>query len=150
MAERFSWVLENKLAGMERPGLFQDIENDLIFLRDEGISVIINLEEYSWDYPSFEQLHLPVEDFQPPKPGDFETCMEFLTLQIAADKKVVVHCHAGMGRTNLMIAAYIVKSELIKPYLALERVKKARPAHLVTEKQEEALWDYYYALESEK
>jgi protein-tyrosine phosphatase len=55
-----------------------------------------------------------------------------------------------MGRTNLMIAAYIVNKEMIKPDMALERVKKARPAHLVTDKQEESLWDYYYTLESEK
>jgi len=150
MAERFSWVLKDRLAGMERPGLFQNIQKDLSFLKNEGISVIVNLEEYSWEYPSFEQLHIPVEDFQPPKPEDFETCMEFLNQIIAGGKKAVVHCHAGMGRTNLMIAAFIVKSELIKPDLALERVKNARPAHLVTEKQEESLWNYFYTLESGK
>ena len=149
MAERFSWVVDGKLAGMERPGLFQNIEKDLSFLNDEGISVIINLEEYFWDYPNFEQLHIPVGDFQPPKLEDFEACMEFLNLKMDEGKRTVVHCHAGMGRTNLMIAAYIVNSELIKPDLALEKVKKARPSHLVTEKQEESLWDYYYTLDAE-
>jgi len=150
MAERFSWVLDNKLSGMERPGLYQDIQKDLNFLKDEGISVIVNLEEYIWEYPLFEQLHIPVGDFKPPKPEDFETCMAFLTQKISEDKRVLVHCHAGMGRTNLIIAAYIVTSEHIKPDLALDRVKNARPAHFVTEKQEESLWDYYYTLKTEK
>lgn len=150
MAERFSWVLENKLSGMERPGLFQNIQKDLIFLKDRGISVIVNLEEYSWDYPSFEVLNLPVGDFQPPKPEDFENYIEFISPKIAEDKKVLVHCHAGMGRTNLMIAAYIVNKEMIKPDLALERVKNARPVHWVTEDQEKSLWDYFYTLDIKK
>jgi len=147
MAERFSWVVDNKLAGMERPGLYQVLQKDLNFLKDEGVSVIINFEEYFWDYPMFEVLHLPIGDFQPPKPEDFETYINFISPKINDGKKVLVHCHAGMGRTNLMIAAYIVNKEQIKPDLALERVKEARPVHLVTEKQEESLWDYYYTLD---
>lgn len=150
MAERFSWVLENKLAGMERPGLYQVLQKDLTFLKDSGISVIVNLEEYFWDYPSFEVLHLPVGDFQPPNPGDFETYIDFVTPKIKDGKKILVHCHAGMGRTNLMIAAYIVQNEGVKPDIALERVKEARPVHMVTEKQENALWDYYYLLDADK
>ena len=150
MAERFSWVLESRLAGMERPGLFQDVQKDLSFLRDKGISVIVNLEEYFWDYPAFELLHLPVRDFQPPKPEDFETYINFVNPKIEEGKKVLIHCHAGMGRTNLMIAAYIVHNERIKPDIALDRVKDARPVHMVTEKQEESLWEYYYTLDLKK
>ncbi len=150
MAERFSWVVDNKLAGMERPGLYQVLQKDLNFLKDEGISVIVNFEEYFWDYPMFEVLHLPIGDFQPPNPDDFATYIEFINLKIEEGKKVLVHCHAGMGRTNLMIAAYIVHNEQEKPDIALERVKEARPVHMVTEKQEESLWEYYYSLDIKK
>lgn len=150
MAERFSWVVENKLAGMERPGLYQKLHYDLTLLKEKGITVIVNLEEYFWDYPSYEVLHLPVEDFQPPKPEDFENYIEFISPKIAEGKKVLVHCHAGMGRTNLMIAAYIVNTEMIKPDIALERVKNSRPAHWVTEDQEKSLWDYFYTLDIKK
>ena len=115
MAERFSWVIDDRLAGMERPGLFQHLQKDLGFLKDKGISVIVNLEEYFWDYPNFEVLHLPVGDFQPPKIEDFENYMNFLLPKLEDGKKALVHCHAGMGRTNLMIAAYIVNNEGIKP-----------------------------------
>lgn len=146
MAERFSWVVEKRLAGMERPGLYQHFQQDLNFLKEKGISVIVNLEEYFWDYPSFELLHIPVRDFQPPDPDDFAPCVEFINQKIEEDKRVLVHCHAGMGRTNLMIAAYLVRFEQEKPDIALERVKEARPVHMVTEKQEQALWDYYYTL----
>ena len=147
MAERFSWVVEDKIAGMERPGLYQQLQQDIVFLKDKGISVIVNLEEYFWDYPSFELLHMPVKDFQPPDLEDFAPCIEFINQKIEEGKKVLVHCHAGMGRTNLMIAAYIVHFEREKPDTALERVKNARPMHMVTEKQEQSLWDYYYTLD---
>ena len=78
MAERFSWVVEDKIAGMERPGLYQQLQQDIVFLKDKGISVIVNLEEYFWDYPSFELLHMPVKDFQPPDLEDFAPCIEFI------------------------------------------------------------------------
>ena len=150
MAERFSWVLDNRLAGMERPGLFQHLHKDLNFLKDLGISVIVNLEEYFWDYPSFEVLHLPVGDFQPPKNEDFENYINFISPKVEEGKKVLVHCHAGMGRTNLMIAAYIVHNEMVKPDIALDKVKTLRPAHWVTADQEKALWDYFYTLDVKK
>lgn len=150
MAERFSWVLDDTLAGMERPGLFQNLQKDLNFLREKDISVIINLEEYFWDYPSFEVLHLPIGDFQPPKSEDFENCINFISPKVEEGKKVLVHCHAGMGRTNLMIAAYIVHNQMVKPDIALEMVKKLRPVHWVTAGQEKALWDFFITLDSKK
>ena len=45
MPERFSWVIEDALAGMERPGLFEPLDEDLLFLRDKGIDVIVNHDE---------------------------------------------------------------------------------------------------------
>lgn len=150
MAERFSWVLKDIIAGMERPGLYQDIQNDIEFLNEKGISVIVNLEEYFWEYPDFEVLHLPIDDFSPPNPDDFENFIEFVCSHIDEGNKVLVHCHAGMGRTNVMIASYMVYKDNMKPDQALEKVKDLRPAHLVTDEQEKALWDYYYSLIAEK
>ena len=37
--ERFSWVVEGIIAGMERPGLFNAHDEDLEFLRGEGIKI---------------------------------------------------------------------------------------------------------------
>ena len=146
MAERFSWVIKDLIAGMERPGLYQNLQNDLKFLDDNGINVIVNLEEYFWEYPEFEVLHLPIDDFTPPMPNDFENFIEFVCERFDEGKKILVHCHAGMGRTNVMIASYLVFTEKIKPDVALENVKRSRPVHMVTEDQEKALWDYYYTL----
>ena len=145
MPQRFSWVVEDVLAGMERPGLFSPLEEDLLFLRDKGIDVIVNLEEekYAWDYPGFIVKHIPVNDFKAPRPEDFVSFMEFALVQVAEKRKIAVHCYAGMGRTNLMIAAYLMNLMKIDPGTALNVVKLKRPFHVVTWEQEESLKAYF-------
>lgn len=146
MAERFSWVINNVLAGMERPGLFQDLVKDLKFLKKQRIEVIVNLEEFFWDYPGFEVFHLPIVDFDSPSLEGFNEFVNFVDLKIQERKKIVVHCHAGMGRTNLMIASYLIKNSLIDPDIALQMVRKKRPVYWITQDQEESLKQFYYTL----
>jgi hypothetical protein len=45
MPERFSWIIDESIAGMERPGLFFPLEDDLDFLMAKGVEVIVNLQE---------------------------------------------------------------------------------------------------------
>ncbi len=147
MPHRFSWVIGDKIAGMERPGLFEDLETDLSFLKKEGIDTIVNLEEKKRQYTGFETFHLPIPDFSPPSHEDFESFVKFLKAKVEeGNRSVVVHCYAGMGRTNLMIASYLVATRSMRPDHALEFVKERRPVFMVTEKQEEALWEFYYTI----
>jgi atypical dual specificity phosphatase len=145
MPKRFSWVIDKKLAGMERPGLFFPLEEDLEFLRESGIDVIVNLEEVPREYSRFEVKHIPIKDFGAPRLEDFEEFVRFVDCKIKEGKKVVVHCYAGMGRTNLMIASYLV-SLGTEPSRALQTVEEKRPCFLVVEEQEEALWEYFYTI----
>ena len=149
MAERFSWVVKDTLAGMERPGLFQNLDKDLQFLNGNGINVIVNLEEYFWEYPEFEVLHLPIADFNPPLLDDFENFNEFVIDRFDEGKRILVHCHAGMGRTNVMIASYLVYKDRVNPDDALDSVRNLRPAHWVNDNQIKALWEYYHSLTGE-
>jgi protein-tyrosine phosphatase len=50
-----------------------------------------------------------------------------------------------MGRTNLMLASYLVYRGM-EPDKALDLVKEKRPCHAVNEEQEEALREYSYIL----
>jgi len=72
--------------------------------------------------------------------------MDFVCAQIAQKRRVVVHCYAGMGRTNLMLATYLIHHLGIDPDQALEEVRLKRPVHLVTDRQEESLREYYYVI----
>ena len=81
---------------------------------------------------------------------DFENFIEFVSARFDEGKSVLVHCHAGMGRTNVMIASYLVYKDKIKPDIALESVKKLRPAHWVNDNQVKALWDFYHSIIEDK
>lgn len=148
MPERFSWVVENVIAGMERPGSFFPLEEDLSFLKERGIAVVINLEEeeHFRDYDGFIVKNIPIMDFGPPALEDFKTFVDFVSTQMENDRSTAVHCYAGMGRTNLMIAGFLIHHLRTDPQEALELVKIKRPFHLVTIKQEEALWDYFHTI----
>lgn len=145
MPERFSWIIPGKLAGMERPGLVSELEEDLRFLKDAGIDIIINLEESPFNYDGFEVRHIPINDFKAPRLSDFEEFVRFVHARIEDAKRIVVHCRAGMGRTNLMLAGYLVYLGM-EPDDALGIVKEKRPYQSINEVQEEALRGYSYVL----
>lgn len=50
-------------------------------------------------------------------------------------RKVAVHCHAGLGRTGLAIACYLVFSEGTEPAAAVAQVRAGRPGALQTSDQ---------------
>lgn len=145
MPERFSWIILGKLAGMERPGLLWRLEEDLKFLKDAEINTIVNLEEYVWDYDGFRVKHIPIKDFKAPRLADIEEFVSFIDDEIREGRQVVVHCYAGMGRTNLMLAAYLVHLG-IELENALNFVKEKRPYHVVSEEQEEVLSEYSHVI----
>ena len=148
MPGRFSWIIEGKIAGMERPGSIYDLEEDLRYLRAVGIDVIVNLqeEEYFQDHKGFIVKNIPINDFGAPELPVFEEFISFVTPHIDGGKGVLVHCFAGMGRTNLMLACYLLHHTGLDPDSALETVKSKRPVHMVNYKQEEALREYFYTV----
>ena len=143
MPERFSWIIPGKLSGMERPGLASGLEDDLKFLKDAGIDIIVNLEEHLRNWDGFEVKHIPINDFKATKLADIDEFVKFIDSKIQEGERIVVHCYAGMGRTNLMLASYFVYLGM-EPDKALDLVKEKRPYYAVNEEQEEALREYFY------
>ncbi|KAI6653243.1 Protein tyrosine phosphatase domain-containing protein 1 [Oopsacas minuta] len=56
--------------------------------------------------------------------------------------KVAIHCHAGLGRTGVLIACYIVYSRRLDGERAIEVVRTKRPGALQTAKQVELVLNY--------
>ena len=63
-------------------------------------------------------VSIPLRDGQTPTPGQVK---EFLAEVRRTDKKVFVHCGAGVGRTGTMAASYLVATGQAEPLEALGR-----------------------------
>ena len=83
--------------------------------------------EQPLDHPElcndFELYHVPVEDITPPSRDQVYTFAKTLFTALAADKTVVTHCLAGIGRTTTMlIAAYLAHGYSLQELTAWIRV----------------------------
>jgi atypical dual specificity phosphatase len=93
---------------------------------------------------SFEFTYSPIRDFHAPDLIQLEKLVEWIDAKVRENKPVLVHCHAGIGRTGTIIAAYLVK----KGYGASEAIKKVRksiPLALEVDEQVSVVYEYYEA-----
>jgi protein-tyrosine phosphatase len=67
----------------------------------------------------------PIEDFKLPDPQLLiDRILPFLDLADRSHEKVVVHCSGGVGRTGLVLSAWLIAKRGFSPTLAIATVKK--------------------------
>ncbi|MBI3831991.1 MAG: dual specificity protein phosphatase family protein [Planctomycetes bacterium] len=140
MPINFGYVIEGELAGMERPGSHAPLDDDLDFLRNQGIGAIVSLTEHPLDQMAlepfgFRYLHLPVEDFTAPTLPQIRAFIEFYEKAQAEKTPVVVHCAAGYGRTGTLLACVLVHKGRTAAE-AIEQLRQMRPHSIETTEQE--------------
>jgi atypical dual specificity phosphatase len=146
MPHNFSFIIDRILAGMERPGTFATLREDLEFLKMNHISAIVSLTETALERAFIEEfgfryLHLPVADFTPPAREQIEDFLEFLRKAETEGLATVVHCGAGLGRTGTLLACALV-SRGIPPEAAIDKVRTERPYSIETFEQENCVRQY--------
>ncbi len=106
---------------------------DLRRFAGEGVGAVVNLcEEFSGDPRTLkacglEQLHLPTLDYHCPALEDLARGVRFIFEQIAAGRKVYVHCKAGRGRSATLVLCYLMASRRIDAAEAYRLLQEARP-----------------------
>lgn len=140
--EKFSWVDKPLLAGMARPESLEELEG----LRREGIELLISLTEEpprrDWiNEAGLFLLHVPVQDMQPPSVEQIDQCLSAIARAHERKLGVGVHCGAGLGRTGVILACYLVTKEFSAKN-AIARVRRLRPGSIETEEQAEAVTDF--------
>jgi atypical dual specificity phosphatase len=135
----FSWIEQPLLAGMGRP----ESASELTWLRKQGIEVIVSLTEEpvrrDWvNEVGLMLVHIPVQDMEAPTEEQLDRAIS--TMKRATEHKmgVVVHCGAGLGRTGVVLACYLVTTGLSAAN-AMARVRRIRPGSIETPEQEAAV-----------
>ncbi|MCX6354811.1 MAG: dual specificity protein phosphatase family protein [Candidatus Aureabacteria bacterium] len=154
MPSNFFWFSEDRIAGMERPGTYHPIEEDLSFLKKRGIEVVISLtleslQRIAADRYSFELFHIPIVDGSAPTIPQIEQFINYINYALNNGKKILAHCGAGYGRTGTMLACYLVSLGYTAQN-AISHVREKAPQAIENRIQELRIAEYEQYLKERK
>jgi atypical dual specificity phosphatase len=135
----FSWVEKPLLAALGWPSSLED----LVWLREQGIEVLLSLTEERPRRDWVEQanlllFHEPLEDMAPPSQDQLDRTVSAIRKATARNMAVAVHCGAGLGRTGCVLAAYFV-THGESATNAIGHIRSLRPGSIETDEQAEAI-----------
>jgi atypical dual specificity phosphatase len=113
-------------------------------LVDQGVSVVVSLQAERHDEDVFDDLQpdgylrLPTTDFSPPTVAQLRMGAAFIDEAVRAGKIVLIHCHAGVGRSAMQCASYLIYTGM-EVDEAWTLLKSKRPQVLLNERQRAGL-----------
>ena len=143
--DKFSWLIENKLAGSGIPTSIDEVQ----WVIKQGVKSIVTIREESLDeswIKDVNYLHVLSNDMGVPEFVDLVHAVDFIRRRITNNEPVLVHCLAGMGRTGVILACYLVKYQKMSASEATEKVREERPGSIQSYPQEEIVFRFEKSL----
>eukprot|EP00741_Cyanophora_paradoxa_P012479 tig00020610_g12058.t1 len=158
-----SWVTPNLLA-MQRPSTRIIKEHDVLAqFKKHSIGAVINCQipnehafcgdgidprcgySYCAEDLAQEEIHFYEFgwiDMSVPSLERMMNIVQVVDYVIRSGRKVAVHCHAGLGRTGLVIACYMMYADKLGGIEAREAVRAKRPGSVQSKSQEMFLLEF--------
>ena len=138
----FTWIDKPRLAALARP---ESVE-EMTWLRQQGIEVLLSLTEdplrRDWvDEAGLLVFHVPVIDMEAPTLEQLERCVSAINRANDRQMGVAVHCGAGLGRTGVVLACYLISKGLTASN-AVAKVRRLRPGSIETDEQADAVFEF--------
>ena len=146
----FRWLVPGRIAGMARPGLLRDLDDELRALAELGIRHLVTLEEHPLDGDAvaahgLAPRHVPIADMAAPSVTDAVALLAWLDDCRQRGEPVALHCKAGLGRTGTLLAAYLLWRGATALH-AIEEVRSINPYFVQSERQVAFLLELQAAL----
>lgn len=153
MIMNFSWVVDNKLAGSRGPRS----KSDLISLKQRGIGALVRLVEPHEAWVTSKEVmevglqdyNEPVPDFHAPTQAQIDRIIAYIDSHVENGIPVGVSCNAGIGRSGVVLACYLVRKGL-NPQDALELIRKKRGRGPEVPEQIIAVEEYWLRVKPEE
>ena len=124
-------------------------------LVDQGVTVVVSLQAERHDEDAFGDLQpdgylrLPTTDFSPPTIAQLRMGAAFIDEAVRAGKMVLIHCHAGVGRSALQCASYLIYAGM-ELEEAWDLLKSKRDIVYLNERQQAALAEFADVIAEER
>ena len=93
-------------------------ENDIFTIQKLGINCVIDMRSESlFDQVLFESIginyfNIPVDNYFAPELDQIDNAIEYINSNISVDNNILIHCKEGVGRSSLIIIAYLITTGL--------------------------------------
>ncbi len=145
--DNFSWMLEGKLAGSAIPTSFDEVR----WAMEQGIKSIVTIREEPLDKSwtkDVKYAHIISNDMGVPEFNDLVQAVDFIHKRITNNEPVLVHCLAGLGRTGVILACYLVKHQNISTDEAIQKIREERPGSIQSYLQEEIIFRFEKSIQN--
>ena len=143
----FRWVVPGVLAGCPAPGNMASLDYDLDLLAQAGVSCLITLTETDLDTQALKRhglrnTHLPIIDREAPSLHQMHMLLLRMQRLIEKGEVLAVHCKAGLGRTGVVLAAWLIREGGLSAEAAIDRIRRVQPGYIQSVQQEAFLHEY--------
>lgn len=122
-----------------RPGLYLGGYLSLPYAHDLGIQAVLSVVngdlsrtmslDLLGETPITDRLHVDLpDDATTNLLQHFPACLKFITANLQAGRKVLVHCAAGVSRSATVVTSYVMVEQQMSSDLALKYVQLKHPA----------------------